>query len=83
MKKFDKKKNKEKARRDLREEGIVLETLPSLRFRVRLNEDGREILAHLAGRLRLYKIKILAGDKVTVEISPYDKTKGRIVYRGK
>ena len=69
-------------KQDLRKQGVVLETLPSLKFRVRL-EDGTEILAYLAGKLRLYRIKILAGDKVTVEITPYDKTKGRIVYRGK
>lgn len=66
----------------LRKEGIVLETLPSLKFKVEL-EGGKEILAHLAGKLRLYRIRILAGDKVTVEMSPYDDTKGRIVYRGK
>lgn len=82
MKKFDKKKNKKEFRERIREEGIVLETLPSLKFKVRLN-DNREILAHLAGRLRLYRIKILAGDKVTVEMSPYDSGKGRIVYRGR
>lgn len=66
----------------IRKEGIVLETLPSLNFKVKL-EDGREILAHLAGRLRLYRIRILAGDKVTVEMSPYDQNRGRIIYRGK
>ena len=82
MKKFDNRKNKNDLRQEMREEGIVLETLPSLKFKVKLNDD-REILAHLAGRLRLYRIKILAGDKVTVEMSPYDDYKGRIVYRGK
>lgn len=66
----------------LRKLGIVLETLPSLHFRVKL-DDGSEILAHLAGKLRLHRIKILTGDKVTVEMSPYDLKKGRIVYRGK
>lgn len=66
----------------IRKEGIVLETLPSLNFKVKL-EDGREILAHLAGRLRIYRIRILAGDKVTVEMSPYDQNRGRIIYRGK
>lgn len=69
-------------RQNLRKEGIVLETLSNLKFKVKL-EDGREILAYLAGRLRLYRIKILAGDRVTVEINPYDNEKGRIVYRGK
>ena len=62
--------------------GVVLETLPDLHFRVKLDE-GQEITAHLAGKLRLYRIKVLAGDKVTVEMSPYDLEKGRIVYRGK
>ncbi|MCK4454026.1 translation initiation factor IF-1 [Candidatus Parcubacteria bacterium] len=66
----------------IRKEGIVLETLPSLKFKVRL-DDGKEILAHLAGRLRMYRIKVLAGDKVTVEMTPYDENRGRIVYRGK
>lgn len=62
--------------------GIVLETLPSANFKVKL-DDGKEILCHLAGKLRLYRIKILPGDRVTVEISPYDEKRGRIVYRGK
>jgi translation initiation factor IF-1 len=64
----------------LRKSGVVLETLPSLSFRVKL-DDGKEILAHLAGKLRLFRIKILAGDRVTVEMSPYDEKRGRIVYR--
>lgn len=63
-------------------QGEVLEALPSLKFKVKL-EDGREILAYLAGRLRLFRIRILPGDKVQVEMSPYDQTKGRIVYRDK
>jgi translation initiation factor IF-1 len=65
-----------------RKTGVVLEALPSIHFRVKL-DDGKEILAHLAGKLRIYKIKILPGDKVTVEMSPYDENRGRIVYRGK
>ena len=65
----------------IRKTGQVIETLPSLHFRVRL-DSGEEILAHLAGKLRLYRIKILLGDRVTVEVSPYDEKKGRIVYRG-
>lgn len=68
--------------KNLRKSGIVLETLPSLSFRVQLDEGG-EVLAHLAGRLRIHRIKILAGDRVTVEMSPYDDKRGRIVYRGK
>jgi translation initiation factor IF-1 len=62
--------------------GKVIEALPNTLFRVLL-EDGNEILAHLAGKLRLFRIKILPGDKVTVEMSPYDSKRGRIVYRGK
>jgi len=65
-----------------RKQGIVLEALPSTNFRVKL-DDGTEALCHLAGRLRMYRIKILPGDRVTVEISPYDEARGRIVYRGK
>jgi len=60
--------------------GVVEELLPSTTFKVKL-EDGHYILAHLSGRLRLNKIRILPGDKVKVEITPYDLTKGRIVYR--
>ena len=62
--------------------GIVLEALPSANFRVKL-DDGKEVLCHLAGKLRIYRIKILPGDKVTVEMTPYDEKRGRIVYRGK
>ena len=62
--------------------GTVLEALPSVHFRVKI-DDGEEIIAHLAGKLRIYRIKILPGDRVTVEISPYDLKRGRIVYRGK
>ena len=61
--------------------GQVLEALPSFRFKVIL-DDGKEILAYASGKLRMNKIRILPGDKVTVEFSPYDKTKGRITYRG-
>jgi translation initiation factor IF-1 len=66
----------------LRKSGIVSETLPSLHFRVKLDE-GQEVIAHLSGKLRIHKIKILAGDRVTVEMSPYDSKRGRISYRGK
>ena len=69
-------------KKTIRKSGVVLETLPNLKFRVKLDE-GNEITAHLAGKLRLYRIKVLAGDKVAVEMSPYDLEKGRIVYRGK
>jgi len=66
----------------LRKTGRVLEALPSTHFKVLL-DDGGEILAHLAGKLRMYRIKILPGDRVQVEMSPYDEKRGRIVYRGK
>jgi len=69
-------------KQDIRKMGIVLETLPSTNFRVQL-DDGRSILCHLAGKLRLNRIKILPGDRVSVEMSPYDDKRGRIVYRGK
>jgi len=65
-----------------RQEGQVVEALPNTTFKVRLS-NGKEILAHLSGKMRLHYIRILAGDKVTVEISPYDDRKGRIVYRQK
>lgn len=66
----------------VRKIGIVLEALPSTHFKIRL-EDGSEILAHLAGKLRINRIKILPGDRVTVEMSSYDNNRGRIVYREK
>jgi len=66
----------------LRKSGVVIEALPSTNFRVKL-DDGQEILCHLAGKLRMYRIKILPGDRVAVETSPYDEKRGRIVYRGK
>lgn len=62
------------------QEGIVLESLPSTLFKVKLDE-GREIWAHLSGKMRLYHIKVLPGDRVRVEVTPYDETKGRIVQR--
>lgn len=62
--------------------GQIIENLPSLHFRVRL-DDGKEIIAYLAGKLRIHRIRILPGDKVTVEINSYDDKRGRIVYRGK
>jgi len=68
--------------KNLRKNGQVIEALPSTHFKVKLS-DGEEVLCHLAGKLRMYRIKILPGDQVTVEMSPYDKKRGRIVYRGK
>lgn len=61
-------------------EGMVLENLPSTLFRVLL-DDGREILAHLSGKMRMNFIKVIPGDRVRVEMTPYDDTKGRIVHR--
>jgi translation initiation factor IF-1 len=61
-------------------EGVVTEALPNAMFRVKL-EDGRILLCHLAGKMRLYRIKVMPGDKVRIEMTPYDETKGRIVYR--
>jgi len=69
-------------KKNLRKNGQVIEALPSTHFRVKL-DDGEEALCHLAGKLRMYRIKILPGDQVTVELSPYDSKRGRIVYRGK
>lgn len=69
-------------KRNIRKLGIVLEALPSATFRVQL-DDGNEVLCHLAGRLRIHHIKILPGDRVTIEMSPYDEKRGRIVYRGR
>ena len=62
--------------------GTVVETLPNAMFRVEL-ENGHRVLAHISGKMRLHFIKILPGDKVTVELSPYDLNRGRIIYREK
>lgn len=62
--------------------GTVLEVLPNTMFRVEL-ENGHEVLAHSSGKMRKNRIRVLAGDKVTVEMTPYDLTKGRIVFRHK
>ena len=63
-------------------EGSVIEALPSTQFKVRL-DNGHEVLAYLSGKMRKYYIRILLGDRVRVEMSPYDLTRGRIVYRHK
>lgn len=63
-------------------EGTVLETLPNAMFRVEL-ENKHKVLAHVSGKMRMYFIRILPGDKVIVELSPYDLTRGRIIRRGK
>ncbi len=66
----------------IRVEGVVKELLPNTMFRVQLS-NSHEILAHISGKMRLHFIRILPGDTVTVEMSPYDLTKGRITYRKK
>lgn len=63
-------------------EGTVSEILPNAMFRVEL-ENGHKVLAHISGKMRMHFIKILKGDKVTVELSPYDLSRGRIIYRAK
>ena len=62
--------------------GTILEPLPNAMFRVEL-ENGHKVLAHISGKMRMNFIKILPGDKVTIELSPYDLTRGRIIYRFK
>lgn len=64
-------------------EGVVIENLPNARFRVKLDEGDVELLAHVSGKMRMNYIRILPGDRVKVELSPYDLTRGRIVYRYK
>ena len=61
-------------------EGIIVETLPSTTFKVRL-DNGHEVLAHISGRMRVNYIRLLPGDKVLMEMSPYDLTKGRVIQR--
>ncbi len=63
-------------------QGTVIEPLPNAMFRVEL-ENGHKVLAHISGKMRMHYIKILPGDTVTVELTPYDLTRGRIVYREK
>jgi len=63
-------------------EGVVTELLPNAMFRVKL-DNGHMVLAHISGKMRMHYIRILAGDRVTVELSPYDLNRGRIIYRAK
>ncbi len=73
----------EKKKKDVIEaEGTVTEALPNAMFRVQL-DSGHSVLAHISGKMRMYYIRILLGDRVTVELSPYDLTRGRITYRFK
>ncbi len=62
--------------------GVIVDTLPSAQFKVEL-ENGHEIIAHVSGKIRMHYIRILPGDRVTVELSPYDLSRGRIIYRHK
>jgi len=64
-----------------RKEGIVLEALPGLLFRIKLNNSDQEILAHLGGKLKLNRIRVIPGDKVVIEMTPYDARRGRIIRR--
>jgi len=73
----------EKTKKDMIEAvGTVTEALPNAMFRVKL-DTGHEVLAHISGKMRMYYIRILLGDRVQVELSPYDLTRGRITYRFK
>ncbi|MDO4702000.1 translation initiation factor IF-1 [Erysipelotrichaceae bacterium OH741_COT-311] len=63
-------------------DGVIEDTLPNAQFKVKLS-NGHEILAHVSGKIRMHYIRILPGDRVTVEISPYDLTRGRITFRHK
>lgn len=75
--------NKEQSKKEVIEvEGVVLESLPNANFKVEI-EGGREILAHVSGKIRLHFIRVMPGDKVTVELSPYDLNRGRITFRHK
>lgn len=71
------------AKKDLIQlEGTVVEALPNAMFRVEM-DNGHRVLAHISGKMRMYHIRILPGDRVTVEFSPYDLNRGRIIYRFK
>ena len=77
-----KKTNKSPSKEVIEAEGIVVEALPNAMFKVQL-DSGHEVLAHISGKIRMYYIRVLLGDRVLVELSPYDLTRGRIVYRYK
>ena len=85
MRRHYKPKNNENSDKEkgIEVEGTVVENLPNARFRVKLDEGDLELLAHVSGKMRMNYIRILPGDRVRVELSPYDLTKGRIVYRFK
>jgi len=62
-------------------EGVVTEALPDTKFRVKLKENDREIIAYLSGKMRMHYIRVVPGDEVVVEMGPYDENRGRIIYR--
>ncbi len=80
LRKKDNKANKEEG---IEVEGVIVENLPNARFRVKLNDLDIEVLAHISGKMRMHYIKILPGDRVKLELSAYDTTRGRITYRFK
>ncbi|HDN80045.1 MAG: translation initiation factor IF-1 [Chloroflexi bacterium] len=77
-----KEKHPKKKKEVIEVDGTVTEALPNAMFRVKL-DTGHEVLAHISGKMRMYYIRVLVGDRVKVELSPYDLTRGRIVYRYK
>ncbi|MCW5943142.1 MAG: translation initiation factor IF-1 [Fimbriimonadaceae bacterium] len=79
----DRHEPREDSEKGIEVEGTVLENLPNARFRVSLDGMEHEMLAHVSGKMRMHYIRILPGDRVKVELSPYDLTRGRIVYRYK
>jgi translation initiation factor IF-1 len=81
---MSKKETEERAKKTkgIQAEGVVVQALPNAMFRVQL-DSGPEVLAHISGKMRKYYIRILLGDRVLVELSPYDPTRGRILYRYK
>ncbi|MBX3118164.1 MAG: translation initiation factor IF-1 [Fimbriimonadaceae bacterium] len=82
---FQYRKRKETSEKEqgIEVDGTVLENLPNAKFRVKLDEGDIELLCHISGKMRMHYIRILPGDRVKVELSPYDLTMGRIVYRFK
>lgn len=80
---YNKKKKIEGKEEGIEVEGTVVENLPNARFRVKLDEGDLTLLCHVSGKMRMHYIRILPGDRVKVEMSPYDMTLGRIVYRFK
>lgn len=80
---YRKRKEVDEKEQGIEVDGTVLENLPNARFKVKLDEGDVELLCHISGKMRMHYIRILPGDRVKVELSPYDLTMGRIVYRYK